>query len=467
MTNLLERLTRLRPLLEEIMGGTGITADPDMLEAFASDETGEFHCPPDLAVKPETPAQVAAIMKACNRLKVPVVPRGGGSGVSGGALAVQGGVVLCLEKLNRILNIDKRNMTVTVETGAITGELQEQLLAQGLCLPPDPGSKDWCQVGGNLAEAAAGPKSVKYGAFRDYVLNLEVVLPDGEVFWTGADVRKYACGYNLTQLMLGSEGTLGIITKVVFRLIAAPTESLVMRLAFPDLQSAAEMVCRLFEEGLAPSEVELLERDGIRRAAPFCGEQIDDAIAALLWVGFDGRDADKLFEDAERAAELAESLGIEDAEIAQDAVQADRLWTYRRKIGEAVIETTSFRDVDISFPRGALADIITGVKEIGAQYGFNTVCFGHVGDGNMHVQVLREELDEATWNGPVSEGIGKIYQLAIDRGGALSGEHGIGLILPPHLGKMFSPAHLNLMRAIKKSFDPENILNPGKMFLEL
>jgi len=448
----------------ERLGEGRVYRDAHTLEAYATDETHERRCPPDLVLKPKTAQEVSVILKTCNEAALPVTPRGGGSGVSGGALPVHGGVTLCLERLNRIIAIDRRNMTLEVETGAITGEVQARLLEQGLWLPPDPGSKDWCQIGGNLAEMAAGPKSVKYGAFKDYVLNLEVVLADGEIIRTGADVRKNASGYNLTQLMLGSEGTLGIITRVVFKILPAPTEEILLRVGFPDLESAGEMICRVFESGLAPSELEFIEGDGIRRAAALCSEKVDPNVAAFLWLGFDGSNADLLMEDAERAAELAEALGGGEVLIAEEPEHKRQLWEYRHQIGPAIIEASTFRDVDACFPRSKLSEMVAGVKMIGQNYGFNTVCFGHCGDGNLHIQVLKEDLDDAAWHGPVQDGIREIYALSCKLGGALSGEHGIGCILPQHLDLMYSTRQLELMRGVKAVFDPKGILNPGKIF---
>ena len=455
--------SQIRQHLETILGPNSIFDDEDVLESFAVDETHERKHRPDLVVKPRSVDEIAALLRFCNDHDLPVTPRGGGSGVSGGALAVRGGVILCMERLNKIEEIDPADMTVTVETGAITGEVQELLLEQGLCLPPDPGSRTWCQVGGNLAEMAAGPKSVKYGAFKDYVLNLQVVLANGEVIWTGANVRKMACGYNLTQLMLGSEGTLGVITRVVFKVIPAPTEEIVLRLAFDDIKDAGQMISRVFTSGITPSEVEIMDKDAIEATAPKCAEQPDPETAAYLWIGFDGTREDHLMEDAERIAELAEELGAADALIATDPEQKRQLWEYRHKVGEAVIDRTEFRDVDISFPRSRLYEIVSGVKDIGDRYGFRSVIFGHCGDGNVHVQVLRDDMNEADWNGPVRAGIAEIYELAVSTGGAMSGEHGVGCTLTDHMEKAFGATVMNLMRGVKQVFDPKGILNPGKI----
>lgn len=445
-----------------IVGPGHVFAEVDQRQGYATDETHERNYLPDLVLRPGSSAEVAEIVRLCHQEGMPVVPRGGGSGVSGGALAVRGGVVLLMERLAKIIAIDERDMTVTVETGVITGELQTQLLARGLCLPPDPGSRSWCQIGGNLAEAAAGPKSVKYGAFRDYVLNLEVVLASGETIWTGGNVRKIACGFNLTQLMLGSEGTLAVITKVVFRVVPAPTEELLVRLAFPTLAGARDMICRIFEQGLVPSEVEMLEAEAIAVTRPFCKEQVPEDIAALLWVGFDGRDPEQVLADAERLSLLAEAAGVE-ALLAQEPEHRSNLWAYRHKVGESIIATTTFIDVDVSFPRSKLLEVVEGARAIGARHGFRVVAFGHCGDGNLHVQILRHDLDEACWHGAVRQGIDEIYGLVTRLGGALSGEHGIGCTLTPYMHHMFSPTHLQLMAGIKHVFDPKGILNPGKI----
>jgi len=446
-----------------ILGEKHVLCDADSLATYAVDETHAQSAEPDLVLKPASVNEISSILSHCNKMEIPVVPRGGGSGVSGGALAHRGGVVLCLERLNRIIRVDHDNQTLTVETGAITGMVQEHLVAQGLCLPPDPGSREFCQIGGNLAECAAGPKSVKYGAFRDYVLNLEVVLPSGEIIWTGANVRKMACGYNLTQLMLGSEGTLGIITKAVFKVIRAPSHQVLMRLSFNSLAAAAQMITRTFAVGLVPSELEFVDAHGIAAARPNCQEKLPDQVAALLWIGFDGHDEEVLTEDAVKISDLADELGSSEALIAEQIDHRIALWEYRQKVGEAIIEAGAFRDVDVSFPRSQLQTVVEGARRIGAEKGFRVVCFGHSGDGNLHIQILRGDLDEAAWNGPVNDGIRELYELVVGLGGALSGEHGIGCTLTPYMDTLFSATHLALMAGIKAVFDPKGILNPGKI----
>lgn len=450
--------------LVAIVGARYVLCDPNSLEAYARDETREHHHMPDFVVKPSTTHEISRILVLCDQTGIPLVARGGGSGVSGGALAVRGGVVLLMERLKRVLAVDHNNMTITVETGAITAEVQALLLEQGLCLPPDPGSRSWSQIGGNLAEAAAGPKTVKYGAFRDYVLNLEIVLANGEVLWTGANVRKMACGYNLTQLMLGSEGTLAVITKVVFKLIPAIREELVLRLAFSSLAKARDMICATFDAGLVPSELEFMEAGAIEVARGYCKEHIEDGVEALLWIGFDGLDELALIADAEQVSQLADGLVMGEVLMAQEPNQRHLLWEYRHKVGEAIIDTTPFLDVDVSYPRSSLLEVVEGTRKIGTRMGFKVVAFGHSGDGNLHVQILRGDLDEAVWKGLVRDGVRQIYTLVTALGGALSGEHGIGCSLIPYLDTLYSKTHLELMSGIKRVFDPNNTLNPGKIF---
>ncbi|CAM2010727.1 FAD-binding oxidoreductase [Acanthopleuribacter pedis] len=452
-----EQQNHLATLLPQ---GSLIT-EPADCEAYATDETREHHFLPDAVARVHTVEQVSAILAYCNEQGIPVVPRGGGSGVSGGALAVNGGVILCLNHMNRVLAINHRDMTCTVEVGKITGELKAELREQNLWLPPDPGSAAWCRIGGNLAEAAAGPKSVKYGAFRNWVLNMEVVLPDGTVFWTGADVRKFASGYNLTQLILGSQGTLAVITKAVFRLITPPTEENLLRVAFPTVEAAGETICALFQAGLTPSEVEFLERDAVTIAAKAAGEPIDAAVGAYLWIGFDGNHADQLLAEAETAAHIAEAQGASETLFADTPTAMEKLCRLRKRVGTAVIEQTPFRDLDLTFPRGRLAEIVNLVKAVGREYGFESAIFGHAGDGNLHVNVLRNGLDNQTWNQSIIPGIQKIYDHTIAIGGAPSGEHGLGMVTARYQpeGARKSDHHLAFLgNALANS----GILNPDK-----
>ena len=468
----------------DLLGEKYVLSDFEQLEGYAKDETRDLGYLPELVLKPKNSTEISAILSVCHREGLTVTPRGGGSGVSGGAQPVEGGIVLCMERLNSICDVDQSNMTVTVETGVITQKVNEQLMEYGLWLPPDPGSAAFCQIGGNLSEMAAGPKSVKYGAFKDYVLNLQVVLPDGRITWTGANVRKLACGYNLTQLMLGSEGTLGIITRVVFKVVPLPKEEILVRLAFSSLNSACDMICKIFEVGLTPSELEFIDRDSIdavsavkkevstavdvRSESGFeAAKEVSDNTEVLLWVGFDGSNRSLLLDDAEKVADLAQAYNVLEVFVAQEPAQKRRLWEYRHLIGKTIMEATVFRDIDLSFPRSALRDIIAGTKHIGEKYGLRTVCFGHCGDGNIHIQLLRDKLEEAEWDKLSTLAVTELYELTTAKGGAISGEHGIGCVATLGMPLMFSEVQLELMQGIKTLFDPKNILNPGKIIPNL
>ncbi len=442
-----------RNQLAALLPAGALITDADALVPYATDETREHYFLPEAVARPHDVDQVAAVLRFCHQHNIPITPRGGGSGVSGGALAVNGGVILCMNHMDRVLDVNHRDMTVTVEVGKITAELQAELRAQGLWLPPDPGSASWCRIGGNLAEAAAGPKSVKYGAFRNWVLNLEIVLPDGTVMWTGADVRKFASGLNLTQLILGSQGTLAVITKAVFRLIAPPREEMLLRAAFPGIAAAGDFVCALFRAGLTPSEVEFLERDAIDIAAKALGETVPPEVAAYVWVGFDGNHRDALLEEAEQADTLAEQQGALETVFADTGPTMTRLWALRKRIGMAVIETTPFRDLDLTFPRGRLADIVTLVKKTGMAYGFASAIFGHAGDGNLHVNVLRNQLDDTAWQHTLKPGIEHIYRETIAMGGAPSGEHGLDNHFKVMNELFFGEKQQKLQLQIKDSFN--------------
>jgi len=475
---------KYKDVFVSLLGERYVLSESEQLEGYAQDETRDLGYLPELVLKPKNSAEISQVLTVCHREGLTVTPRGGGSGVSGGAQPVEGGIVLCMERLNSICDINQSNMTVTVETGVITQEVNEQLMQYGLWLPPDPGSAAFCQIGGNLSEMAAGPKSVKYGAFKDYVLNLQVVLPDGRITWTGANVRKLACGYNLTQLMLGSEGTLGIITRVVFKVVPLPKEEILVRLAFSSLQNACDMICKVFEAGLTPSELEFIDRDSIdavsaakkeasnaidanSKSASEVVKEVSDNTEVLLWIGFDGANRGLLLEDAETAADLAQAYGVLEVLVAQEPAQKRRLWEYRHLIGKTIMEATIFRDIDLSFPRSALRDIVVGTKQVGEKYGLRTVCFGHCGDGNIHIQLLRDELEDAKWDELSTLAVTELYELTTAHGGAISGEHGIGCVATLGMSLMFSEVQLELMQGIKTLFDPKNILNPGKIIPDL
>jgi glycolate oxidase len=422
---------------------------------------------PEVVVQPATTQDVSQIMAYCNEHLLPVTPRGAGTGLSGGALPVKGGVVLDMKRFDKVLHVDKRNFQVTTEPGVITQVLQEQLKADGLFYPPDPASKGSCFIGGNVSENSGGPRAVKYGVVKDYVLNLEIVLPNGEVMWTGANVLKNATGYNLTQLIVGSEGTLGVITKIVLRLIPAVKHDLLLLVPFRSAVEACEAVNAIFLAGYTPSALEFMERDALEwsmRYVQSTGIQLPPDIAAHLLIEVDGNHMDELYRDAEAIAQIVQRYDIDEVLMADSHEQKQMLWTLRRKVGEAVKSNSVYKEEDTVVPRAELPELLTIIKQLGAEYGFQSVCYGHAGDGNLHVNIVKAGMSDDDWNNKLTEGIRKLFAEVVRLGGTISGEHGIGLVQKDYMDIAFGNTQLQLMQQIKNVFDPKGILNPGKIF---
>lgn len=453
--------------LSRILGPDFVHTDAERLERYGRDETEDLVYKPAVVVRPHTPEEVSAILRICNKERIPVTPRGAGTGLSGGALPVYGGVCLSMERFNRILNIDEANLQATVEPGVINEVFQDAVREKGLFYPPDPASKGSCFLGGNLAHSSGGPKAVKYGTTRDYVLNMQVVLATGEIIWTGANVLKYSTGYNLTHLMIGSEGTLGVITKIVFRLLPYPQHNLVMLVPFFDAASACAAVSAVFRAGITPSGLEFMERDAIDWVMRFVSDiniEVKPEVQAHLLVEVDGNDLDLLYKDAEKITEVMQGFNCDDILFADTADQKNMLWTMRRKVAEAVKANSVYKEEDTVVPRASLPELLRGVKEIGKRYGFRSVCYGHAGDGNLHVNIIKGDLSDEQWQRELPKGISEIFQLCVQLGGTLSGEHGIGWVQQPYIGIAIDEKRLDLMRGIKQVFDPHQILNPGKIF---
>ncbi|MBT8195445.1 MAG: FAD-binding protein [Bacteroidia bacterium] len=453
--------------LRQILGNEYVLVDDEALQKYGHDETEDLQFNPEVVVKPETAEQVSQILLLCNKHDIPVTPRGAGTGLSGGALPVYGGIVLSTERLNKIIEIDERNLQSTVEVGVITQVFQEAVKEKGLFYPPDPSSRGSCFLGGNLAESAGGPKAVKYGVTKDYVLNLEVVLPTGEIIWTGANVLKNSTGYNLTQLMVGSEGTLGVITKIVFKLIPYPPYDLLMLVPFFNAEKACQAVSAIFKAGVIPSCLEFMERDAIDNTLKYVDINfpIKDEVKAHLIIEVDGNDMDVLMKDCEKISEVLEQFECDEILFAESANQKDELWRIRRAAGEASKAHCIYKEEDTVVPRAELATLLKGVKEIGSKYGFRTLCYGHAGDGNLHVNILKDDISDEDWNHKVPEGVKEIFDLCIRLKGTISGEHGIGFVQKEYMNIPFNQTQLELQKGIKKLFDPNGIMNPGKIFV--
>ncbi|HYE55509.1 MAG TPA: FAD-linked oxidase C-terminal domain-containing protein [Chitinophagaceae bacterium] len=458
---------KLLSSFRKIVGEHNVLTDDESLDKYAHDETEDLYYLPEVALKPGSAEEVSAILKICNDHRIPVTPRGAGTGLSGGALPYLGGVVISTERLNNIIHIDERNLQVTTEPGVITEVLQNAVKEKGLFYPPDPSSRGSCFIGGNIAENSGGPKAVKYGVVKDYVLNLEMVLPTGEIIWTGANVLKNATGYNLTQLVVGSEGTLGIVTKIVLKLIPLPKHDLLMLVPFRSPENACAAVSAIFRAGYTPSALEFMERDALEWVMKYVDSSsviIGDDIQAHLLIEVDGNHQEVLLQEMEAIAELMMQFDCGEILFADDAQQKAELWKLRRRVGEAVKSHSVYKEEDTVVPRAELPALLRGVKEIGRKYGFHSVCYGHAGDGNLHVNIIRGDLTEEQWNGSLKDGIREIFTLVRELGGTISGEHGIGLVQKEYMQIMFDETQMRLMRDIKNIFDPNGILNKGKIF---
>ena len=459
--------TEILAQIKSIVGAEYVFTDEESFEKYGRDETEKLHYSPAVVVKPRTPQEIAALMQLANKHLIPVTPRGAGTGLTGGALPHLGGLVIAMERFNSILDIDERNLQVTTEPGVITEVLQNAVKEKGLFYPPDPASKGSCFIGGNISENSGGPKAVKYGVVKDYVLNLEIVLPTGEIIWTGSNVLKNATGYNLTQLIVGSEGTLGIVTKIVLRLIPHPKFDLLMLAPFDSLEKASEAVSAIFRAGITPSAMELMEIESIKLASKLCESTaitITDNLAAHLIIEVDGNDKDVLMKDMEAIADVLANFEVGELYFADDAQQKTELWKIRRKANEASVAAGYTIEEDTVVPRAELPKLIKGVKTLAAENGFKVVSYGHAGDGDLHVRINHPLYKKSYENEVIQDILFKIFELVKSLGGTISGEHGIGLIQKSFMPVMFDPITMELMKGIKKVFDPNHILNAGKIF---
>lgn len=453
--------------LETIVGTSYIFTDEATRKNYGHDETEDLSFPPQVVVKPANTFEVSEILKVSNLYKIPTVPIGARTGLSGGALAIYGGIGISMERFNKILEIDELNLQITTEPGVITQVLREAVAEKGLLYPVDPSSMGSCWIGGNIAENAGGARALKYGVTKDYVLNLEVVLPTGDIIWTGANTLKNSTGYNLTQLMVGSEGTLGIVTKAVLKLIPQNKHNVLLLVPFVKAEEACEAVSAIFRAGITPSALEFMERDAIDWTLKFVdglNVKVNDNIQAHLLIEVDGNYPEILMQEAEQILKVVEQFEIDEVLFADTEEQKNALWKLRRSVAEAVKANSIYKEEDTVVPRYELPKLLKGIKEIGSKYGFKSVCYGHAGDGNLHVNIIKGEMSNDNWETQVPQGIREIFELTVSLKGTLSGEHGIGLVQKNYMGIAFSKVHLELMERIKAIFDPNNVLNPGKIF---
>ncbi len=435
---------------------------------YASDHTENLTFVPELVLFPNSTQDVANILRYCNKHNISITPSAALTGLSGGALPIYGGISLSMKKMNKVLSIDEENFQATIQPGLINEEFQNILEKKNLFYPPDPASKGSCTLGGNFALNAGGPKAVKYGVTSNYVLNLEIVLPNGNIFWTGANTLKNSTGYNLTQLMIGSEGTLGVITKAVVKLLSLPSQKLLILIPFNINLEACRAVSDIMYNNILPSSLEFMEKD----AVVFVRDQnyadlpftIEEKTESYLLIEIDGSNKEQLFNEAEKIYDLLQNYDCGEVIVADNKIEQERIWKVRRSIGLAVKAFSIYKEEDTVVPRANLVKLLEGVKIIGTKYNFKSICYGHAGDGNLHVNILKDGLTNYQWDVILNKAIREIFELCVKLGGTISGEHGIGFVQKQYMDIPFTDSNLELQKKIKQIFDPNNILNPGKIF---
>ncbi len=449
--------------LRSLVGPAFVSDDEATRRAYGVDALGIGH-PADLVVRPANTAEIAGIARLCHEHRIPLVVRGAGTGYTGGAVPTAGGVVLSMERLDRIIEIDEVNLLAVVEPNVITGDLQRAVEAVGLFYPPDPASLDTSSIGGNVAECAGGPRAFKYGVTRRYVLGLEAVLPTGEIIRTGSKAVKNVVGYDLTQLLVGSEGTLAIITRITLRLIPKPPAYRTALATFTGIQGAVDAVSALVARRVIPAALELIDQDSIEAVQQHTGEALVPAgTGAVLILETDGTPA-AVEEEMARAADACRAAGALAVTAAASDAERDRIWAVRRAVSLA-LKATGLTKVnhDVVVPRGRVPDLFAVVADLRARHGLRIASFGHAGDGNIHVNIMIDGSDpDARARATAAERT--LFEQVVALEGSISGEHGIGFAKKPYIGLELSPDEIALMRRVKAAFDPRGILNPGKMF---
>jgi glycolate oxidase len=457
--------------LKEIVGARFVIhGDAEQLEPYSHDEVAEkqYHAMPEAVVRPQTAEQIAAIMKLANRERIPVTPRGGGTGLSGGAVPVCGGIVLALDRMNRILEIDADNMVVVVEPGAVTNDIDAAVKEYGLFFAGYPMSLESCFIGGNVAENAGGGKAVKYGVTGRYVLGLQIVTPEGEIAEFGGKLVKNVTGYDMIALIVGSEGTLGIVTRIILKLIPRPTRIVDLLVLFRDAETAIRMVPTIITHArVTPTAIEFMDKRSVRASCEYLNERIPyEQAEAMLLIELDGNSRAQLEEEYEATGELCLQNGAIEVYVADNATTQERIWSVRRNIAEAFMVVSPHQSIeDICVPVASIPKIIPELDRLSKQYDIQIPCYGHAGDGNLHVTPVKNPAHTLEqWHEMLPNILGDLYQITKDLGGVISGEHGIGHKRKQYMHYSVGEVSLDLMKRIKKALDPNDILNPRKIF---
>ena len=447
--------------LRDAVGGKAVVLDPERLSEYGKD-AGDIACPPEVLIEAEDEDQVLAVVRFANRFRVPVTPRGLGTGLAGGSVPVCGGIVLSLSKMNNILSIDAANLLAVTEPGVITADLKAAAKKQGLFYPPDPASLDTCSIGGNCATNAGGPSCIKYGTTRDYVLGLDAVLANGKKITAGVRTRKGVVGYDLAHLLVGSEGTLGIITRLYIKLIPHPPALTTMVVLFPDLSSAMRAVSSVLAAGHVPCAMEFLDRHCLQLVGDLLPSEGVDKSGAFLLVELDGA-PQVIDREMEAVGQICMEAGAIDALLAPDSQKRSRMWEVRRQVSLRIEQNSAvYIPEDIVVPIARIAEFVAGLPEMERRFGMKIFSFGHAGDGNIHLNITAESRERMQ---EVQEGIAKVLEAVLAMQGTISGEHGIGAAKMRYLPMELSQESIDVQKEIKRVFDPNFILNPGKIFL--
>jgi len=446
--------------LKKIVGPENLLTSPEELTVYSYDATRREALPWAVA-RPIKAEEISKILALANRERFPVVPRGAGTGMSGGSVPTRGGLALSLERMNRIIEIDEADFLAVVEPGVITGDLQRAVEARGLFYPPDPASRQFCTMGGNVAECAGGLRAVKYGVTKDYVLGLEVALPTGELITTGARTVKSVAGYDLTKLIVGSEGTLGVVTKIIVKLLPLPESVQTLAGYFASVDDAARTASAILANRIMPRALELIDQAALRAVETYLKQDLSGGAAAMLLVETDGT-KDSAVREIERIAGIMMQGNAQRVQQAETADERETLWKARRSISPALYSLKPKKiNEDIVVPRSRIAEMLRELREIGKRHDLMIAAYGHAGDGNIHTNILLDDGDLLRAEKAVRE----IFAAALRLGGSISGEHGIGVAKAEYLPMECGPDALAAMRRIKEALDPNNILNPGKIFL--
>lgn len=452
MQNLIESLPNIK-----------FSTEPEDLICYGFDASG-LEAYPSLIVWPETTEDVVKVMKYAYNRGIQVVPRGAGTGTTGGAVPQSGAMIISLEKMNRVIEVDTKNLNVICEPGLINGRLQRNLEQRGFFYPPDPASMNFCTIGGNVAENAGGPRAIKYGVTRDYVMEIEAVLPDGKILTTGVRTSKGVVGYDLTRLLVGSEGTLSIFTKIRLKILPMPEEVITLLVQFNNLESSGDAVSKIISAKIIPRTLEFMDREAIQAVENFKPVGLPKNLEAILLIELDGHPV-TITKDAEKIAEICQHLRAE-VSMAEDEVARNKLWEARRALSPALyhISPTKINE-DIVVPRNRITEMLKRLRNYSEKSGIKIVNFGHAGDGNIHVNIMVDKNNKDEYE----KGVGLVEQIfkdTLELGGTISGEHGIGLTKARYLRMEISSTQMSIMKSIKQVFDPKNILNPGKIFMD-